>query len=224
MLMLPFMVGAVVSSIAIGRLITRTGRYRAWPIIGCALAATGLFLFSTMSAATPGWLASSYSGVTGLGMGMILQVMVLAVQNEVSPSDLGTATSGVTFARAMGGSFGVAAFGAIFLHRLEALLPGTASANVLRSPEAIRALAPEVRDPLVAAMGSALSTVFATSAPFLALGFALAWLVRERPLRETLAVAPAVEAGEGLAAALEPGTVTEDPPDLRERGGRSGSS
>ena len=217
LLMLPFMVGAVISSIGTGRLITHTGRYRVWPIAGCALAAAGMFLFSTMDGATAPWTASAYAGVTGLGMGMILQVMVLAVQNEVATRDLGAATSGVTFARSMGGSFGVAASGAIFLQRLESLLPGSAASNVLGSPEAIRRLSVQVREPLVAAMGRALSTVFAVSVPFLAIGFALAWFVRERPLRETLPVPSAVEAGAGLAASLEPAVVGEEPPDLRER-------
>ncbi|HTE04741.1 MAG TPA: MDR family MFS transporter [Planctomycetota bacterium] len=222
MLMLPFMMGAVVSSIATGRRITTTGRYRHWPIAGCALSTAGMFLFSTMDGGTPHALASVYSGVTGLGMGMILQVMVLAVQNEVVPADLGTATSGVTFARSMGGSFGVAAFGAIFLHRLDALLPGGAGAAALTSPEALEAMAPAARGELIAALAHALSAVFFTAVPFLALAFVLAWLVREEPLRETVSVMPAVEAGEALAAALEPETVDEEPPDLRERGGAGG--
>ena len=112
--LLPLMVGIIVASIVSGRLITRTGKYRAYPLIGTALATIGLFLLSHLGGTTPYWQIAIAMVVLGAGLGNVMQVLVLAVQNSVEPRDIGTATSGSTFFRSIGGSFGTAVFGAVW--------------------------------------------------------------------------------------------------------------
>ena len=127
--------------------------------------------------------------VLGLGLGMVMQVLVLAVQNAVEPRDLGVATSSATFARSMGGSFGVAIFGAIFANRLQshlasALPPGVhPPSNV--SPQVVRHLPPSLHDAYVRAVAESLHPVFVTAAVITIFAFLLTWLLREVPLRDT---------------------------------------
>src|SRR4029077_5881243 len=118
LLIMPLMVGLMVASIASGRVITRTGRYKVFPGSGTLMMALGLYLLSTMGLGTSHLLSSAYMVLLGAGMGMIIQVMVLAVQNAVEHRDLGTATGVETFSRSMGASFGVAVYGAILNNRL----------------------------------------------------------------------------------------------------------
>jgi EmrB/QacA subfamily drug resistance transporter len=148
---LPLMAGLMTSSIVSGRIISRTGKYKVWPVVGTATISIGLYLLSTMGVGTSRLESGVYMLVLGVGVGMIIQVMVLAVQNSVPHSDLGTATAAETFSRSMGGAFGVAIFGAILnnrlLHNLHQLLPaGSAGAvdvaNVTGSPQAIQHLPP----------------------------------------------------------------------------------
>jgi EmrB/QacA subfamily drug resistance transporter len=114
LLLLPLMAGLLVASIGSGQLITRYGRYKLFPITGTALMTLGLFLLSTLGPKTSQVVSSIYMAVLGLGLGLVMQVLVLAVQNSVEYRDLGTATSVSTFFRSIGGSFGVAIFGTIF--------------------------------------------------------------------------------------------------------------
>ena len=172
--LVPLMVGVLTTSIASGQVIARTGRYKPFPIAGTAIAAGGFALLATMDASTSTALRSLYMLVLGLGLGMTMQVLVLAVQNAVDYADLGVATSGATFFRSIGGSFGVAIFGTIFSNRLEAELPGAASS--------------------VDAYASALSTVFLVAVPVVVVAFALTWLLREVPLRRTVESAGVGEA------------------------------
>src|SRR5437879_5406510 len=146
-LILPLMLGLMASSIGSGRIITRTGRYKVFPVCGTALMALGVWLLSTMGTGTTRVQSSAYMFVLGLGMGMIVQVMVLAVQNAVEHRDLGVATGVETFSRSMGATFGVAAFGAVLNNRLAFhlphLLPKGADVNaktITASPAAIRHL------------------------------------------------------------------------------------
>ena len=106
------------TSILSGRLITRTGNYKPYPIIGTALATAGLFMLSQLASSTPYWQIAIAMLVLGAGLGNVMQVLVLAVQNSVEPRDIGTATSGSTFFRSMGGAFGTAVFGAVWAARL----------------------------------------------------------------------------------------------------------
>jgi len=118
--LLPMMAGLLLTSIGTGQLVSKWGRYKIFPVVGTAVMTVGLFLLSLMGVATSFWLVSLYLFVLGVGIGPSMQVLVLAVQNAVDYSDLGAATSGATFFRSIGGSFGTAVFGAIFAN----VLPG----------------------------------------------------------------------------------------------------
>ncbi len=196
LLLLPLMAGMMVASIGSGRIISQTGRYKAWPIGGMAVATLGMCLLSLMDASTDRILSSVYMVVFGLGLGMVMQVLVLAVQNAVPYQDLGVATSASTFFRSMGGSLGVAVFGAILNHRLAvelpARLPRAALAAVggqvnrlLNSPAQIRTLPPPIRTGIVEALDRSIHSVFLWALPLLVVGFVVSWLLEEIPLRET---------------------------------------
>ena len=130
---LPLMAGLLVASISSGQLISRRGRYKIFPIIGTALAAIGVFLLSTIDPQTPRVFLSLYMVVLGLGLGCVMQVLVIAVQNAVEQRDLGVGTSSATFLRSMGASFGVAIFGAIFSNQLASNLRKNLPASALHS-------------------------------------------------------------------------------------------
>ena len=115
---LPLMGGLLITSIVSGQIISRTGRYKPFPIAGTAIMVVGLFLLSTMDAHTRRATASLFMFILGLGLGMVMQVLVLAVQNAVDYRDLGVATSGATLFRSIGGSVGTAVLGSIFSNRL----------------------------------------------------------------------------------------------------------
>ena len=116
--MLPLMAGLLVATIASGQAITRVGRYKVFPIAGTAILIVGMYLLSLLRVGTAPWLASVYMLVVGVGIGLVMQVLVLVVQNDVRPQDIGVATSTATFFRSVGGAFGVAIFGTIFATRL----------------------------------------------------------------------------------------------------------
>ena len=116
--MLPLMAGLLVAAICSGRVISRIGRYKAFPIAGTAILVVGMYLLSRLGVGTAPWLASVYMLVVGVGIGLVMQVLVLVVQNDAKPQDIGVATSTATFFRSVGGAFGVAIFGTIFATRL----------------------------------------------------------------------------------------------------------
>jgi predicted MFS family arabinose efflux permease len=215
-LLLPLMMGVVVTSIVSGRVITRTGRYKAWPVGGTVLTTAGVLLLGRMDQSTGAPYASVAMAIVGLGIGMVMQVLILAVQNAVEHRDLGAATSAANFFRSIGGTFGTAALGAVFSARLgaalSALLPqGTAvrvDADALaRTPEAIARLEPAVRAAVVGAIAEAVQTVFLVALPVVALGVVLALMLPEIPLRDTayIGAASMTEAGpaEGDGRAAE---------------------
>jgi EmrB/QacA subfamily drug resistance transporter len=205
LLILPLMAGLMISSIGSGRMITRTGRYKRFPIVGTATIAVAMYLMSTMGVGTSRITSSLYMVVLGLGIGMIIQVMVLAVQNSVPHSDLGTATATESFTRSMGGAFGVAIYGAIFNNRLAfnlaQLLPtGRGSVNAAQlqgSPQAIRALPPAIREPVLLALARSIHVVFLFAVPLAIAAFLVTWLLPEKELRETAHIG-AVEVGDEL--------------------------
>ena len=127
--LLPLIAGLLVTSIGSGQLITRTGHYRPFPIVGTAVMAGGLYLLSLMGVGTSSETVALYMFVLGLGLGLVMQVLVLAVQNAVDYSDLGVATSGATLFRSIGGSIGTALLGAIFSNRLDEPTEGLAAAR-----------------------------------------------------------------------------------------------
>ncbi|HSL25205.1 MAG TPA: MDR family MFS transporter [Acidimicrobiia bacterium] len=201
LLLLPMMFGVITTSVAGGRLITRTGRYKIYPVVGSILAAVALFLLSTMGADTTLLLASVYMLILGAGLGLTMQVLVLAVQNSVQSRDLGVATSASTFFRSLGGSFGTALFGAIFnsqiTRRLAGLVPaGSLGASDLTgSPTAIAQLPAGLRQGVVQAFAGASNTVFLAAVPFALVAFVLVLMMPELPLREHAAVGPALAEG-----------------------------
>ena len=190
--MLPLMGGLLTASILGGRAISRIGRYRPFPIAGTAITTIGLFLLSRLDVSTQPWVASAYMLVLGVGLGLVMQVLVLVVQNDAPPGDIGVATSTATFFRSMGGSLGVALFGAIFASRLThglAALPGDTAARlgggVNVSPGEVHALAPAVRHQFLLAFVDALQPVFLVGAGLTAIAFVFALVLREVPLRAT---------------------------------------
>jgi EmrB/QacA subfamily drug resistance transporter len=192
LLILPLMAGLMISSIGSGRLITKTGRYKRFPVTGTALIAVGLWLLSTMGVGTKFAESSIYMVILGLGIGMIIQVMVLAVQNSVEHRDLGTATATESFIRSMGGAFGVAVFGAILTnrltHNLKQLLPSGSTINpgsLTGSPASIAKLPPLIHDAVIRSLANAIHVVFLAAVPLTILAFVVTWFLPERPLRET---------------------------------------
>jgi EmrB/QacA subfamily drug resistance transporter len=183
----PMMAGVLVTSIASGQIISRIGRYRSFPIAGTAVMTVGLGLLATLGVSTSVWTACGYMLVLGLGLGMVMQVLVLAVQNAVEYRDLGVATSGTTLFRSIGGSVGVSLFGTIFTATLTTnlagrLLPG-AALPAATAPDAIWALPIAVRTVYLDVFTAALHPVFLYAAWLAALGFALTWFLKELPLR-----------------------------------------
>jgi DNA-binding MarR family transcriptional regulator len=190
--MLPMILGLLFTSITTGQLISRWGRYKAFPITGTALMTVGMFLFSRMNEQTSVLVESLSMAVFGLGVGLVTQVLVIAVQNAVEYRNLGAATSGVIFFRSIGGSFGTAIFGAIFSNQLVAHLTSLAprlssgiSLSMTESVAAIQHLPTAVRAEVVQAFTQSLSTVFLVTVPMVAVAFLLSWLLPEVRLRTT---------------------------------------
>jgi EmrB/QacA subfamily drug resistance transporter len=195
--LVPLMGGLLVTSIASGQVITRTGHYKAFPIAGTAVMTLGLYLLSTMSSSSGVGTIFVYMFVLGLGLGMVMQVLVLAVQNAVDYADLGVATSGATLFRSIGGSLGTATLGAIFANRLsdelKSLLPAGIAAKASSGgevdPKQIARLPKPLHADYLHAFTNSLSSVFVTAAGFAVAGFVLTWFIRELKLRETVATA-----------------------------------
>jgi EmrB/QacA subfamily drug resistance transporter len=200
---LPMVVGLLTMSMGSGVIVGRTGRYKIFPVAGTAVMAIGFVLLSRMGPDTSTVLQSLYLVVLGAGIGMCMQVLVLIVQNTVDFSDLGVATSGVTFFRTIGSSFGAAVFGSLFnnfLHsRLAAALASSgAPPEAAQSPDALHKLPPEMAAPIAAAYADALDLVFLYAAPVAVVGFVLALMLKQVPLRN-YAVGTAADMGEGFA-------------------------
>ncbi|WP_251149744.1 MDR family MFS transporter [Cellulosimicrobium sp. Marseille-Q4280] len=190
--MTPMMLGLLLTSIGSGQIISRTGRYKVFPIAGTAITAVGLYLLSLMGRDTTTLQAGLSMFVLGLGLGMVNQVLVLAVQNAVEYRDLGTGTSGATFFRTIGSSVGVAVFGTIFANRLTADLTtgvppdaqGPCGPDALAASSAALAQCPtDVQDWFLDAYADSLSTVFLWAVPVAVLAFGLSWLLPETTLR-----------------------------------------
>jgi EmrB/QacA subfamily drug resistance transporter len=189
LLLTPMMAGLLVTSIGSGQLITRFGRYRPFPIAGTALMAFALFLLSGIGVSQPIWQTAGYMVILGFGLGMTMQVLVLAAQNAVPYELLGVATSGSTLSRQVGGSIGVSVFGAIFANRLATNLAGALPPGVrppaAAAPEIVRALPSAVHSAYVGAFAASLRPVFAAAAGISVIAFVLTWFLREVPLRKS---------------------------------------
>ena len=196
--MVPLMAGTLVTSILAGQLVSRTGKYKLFPIIGTTIVALSLLLISRMTAETSALAASLYMSLLGLGLGFVMQVLIIAVQNAVDYRELGVATSNAILFRFVGGSLGTALLGAILATQLDAnvqhLMPGTAALDLI-SPQALAGLSPAVRTAYIDAFVASLSTVFLVAAAISLVGLFVALLLPERPLRETIAAATEADVG-----------------------------
>ncbi|MET9500498.1 MDR family MFS transporter [Streptomyces sp. NPDC006622] len=191
--MLPMVAGLLLASTASGQIVSRTGRWKVFPVTGTAVTAVGLLLLHQLDEHSSTALMSTFFFVFGLGLGLVMQVLVLIVQNAVSYEDLGVATSGATFFRSIGASFGVAIFGTVFTNRLgdklaDAFrgvdLPSAVSLDALEAdPRVIGDLPAALRPPVLHAYASSITDVFLYAAPVAVLGFLLAWFLKEDPLR-----------------------------------------
>jgi EmrB/QacA subfamily drug resistance transporter len=206
--MLPLMAGLLVAAIASGRVISRIGRYKAFPIAGTAVLVVGMYLLSRLGVGTAPWLASVYMLVVGVGIGLVMQVLVLVVQNDARPEDIGVATSTATFFRSVGGSFGVAIFGAIFAARLTSQikqLPAAVASHLVGgvhlTPQQAKHLPPAVHADFLQAFAHSLHGVFLWGMLLAIVPFGLAWLLREVPLRTTVGRPTEVATEEAAAGA-----------------------
>ncbi|MEU9169640.1 MFS transporter [Streptomyces sp. NPDC048420] len=188
LLMLPMMAGIVGASVVSGQLISHSGHYRIWPILGSALSVLGMWLLSRLEVDTPRLHYSVWMAVLGAGIGMVMPVLILAVQNSVRPADLGTATSANNYFRQIGGSVGAAIFGALFAHRLADALAGELPAGAglpdpeSLTPQLVHALPPALRDAYVRAYADAMPRIFLYLVPVLVLGLLIAFFLKEKPL------------------------------------------
>ncbi|TRV78872.1 MFS transporter [Streptomyces sp. 130] len=208
---LPMVVGLLAASVFSGNVVSKTGRYRIFPVIGSLVMAAGLFLLSRMGPDSGVWLESLYMLVLGIGIGLSMQVLTIAVQNTVDYADLGTATSGVTFFRTLGSSFGTAVFGTIYANALgphlrdgitEAARAGgdpAVLAKASQSPEGLHALPAAQSEPLAQAYADTLHTVFLWTVPVALLGFVVALFLKQVKLRDTVR-AGSTDMGEGFAS------------------------
>ncbi|MFF9029127.1 MFS transporter [Streptomyces iakyrus] len=190
LLMLPMMAGIVGASVIVGQLISHTGRYKAYPVLGSALSVAGMWLLSRLEAGTPRLHYSIWMAVLGTGIGMVMPVLILAVQNSVRPADLGTATSANNYFRQIGGSVGAAVFGTLFAdrltHALAERLPARAGTGLPDpesiTPQLVHALPPALRDAYIRAYADAMPRIFLYLVPVLVLGLVIALFLKEKPL------------------------------------------
>jgi EmrB/QacA subfamily drug resistance transporter len=209
---LPMVAGLLIASVFSGTVVSRTGRYRLFPIVGTLVMGVGLYLMSLMGPSTGAGLESLYMFVLGTGIGLSMQVLTIAVQNTVDYADLGTATSGVTFFRTLGSSFGTAVFGTIYAGALgpnlrdgiaDAARTGaadpTAIGRAATSPAGVHGLPPEAAAPVIGAYADTIQTVFLWTVPVAALGLVVALFLKQVQLRDS-ARAGSTDMGEGFAS------------------------
>ncbi|MEU6951243.1 MFS transporter [Streptomyces sp. NPDC045714] len=191
--MLPMVFGLLITSTGSGQIVSRTGRWKVFPVLGTAITAVGLLLLHQLDENSSTWLMSAFFFVFGAGLGLVMQVLVLVAQNSVSYQDLGVATSGVTFFRSIGSAFGVAIFGTVFANRLtgqltdalagQSLPPGVDAGRLAADPRAIGQLPAGLRPSVLGAYSTSITDVFLYAVPVVLLAFVLAWFLREDKLR-----------------------------------------
>jgi EmrB/QacA subfamily drug resistance transporter len=194
LLVLPMLLASTFSTIVSGRLMTRSGRYKVFPVIGFALMGAGLALLTTLGVSSGRGTAMAYVAVFGLGFGLTTQVLVVALQNAVDRRELGTATASVNLFRALGGSVGVAVYGAVFAAGLRYALPrhvpgqagGIDAHGIQSSPDRIRLLSAPMRNGVAMSVADALHTVFLVATPIAVAGLLVVLFLHERPLRKEM--------------------------------------
>jgi MFS family permease len=204
--MLPMVLGLMVAAIGTGQTISKTGHYRTFPIIGSLLMAGGLVLLSMLEASTTFWAASAYMLVFGLGIGLVMPVPTVVVQSTSDYKDLGVATSGVSFLRTLGSSFGVAVFGTIYASQLPDHLgpvtPPGIDPRVVLSVQGVHSLPDAVRAPVIQAYVDTLQTMFLMAAPVALLAFVVALFLKQVPLRDSARVVASGNSGVGESFAI----------------------
>jgi MFS family permease len=192
LLMIPLMAALLLTSIGSGQLVSRTGRYKALPIIGTAIVAVALLLLSTLTPTLAIWVICSYLAIMGLGLGMCMQILILVVQNSFPLKEVGTATASNNYFRQIGASIGTAVVGSLFTSRLTSLLAermpsggGAGSSNSF-TPEAVAKLPSAIRDVIVGAYNDALTPIFLYMVPLMLVAVVVLFFIKEKPLATTL--------------------------------------
>lgn len=180
---LPLVITLFLSSVISGKIVTRTGRWKVFPVTGMLLVTAGMFLLSRLHVDSDRWVIGTDMAVLGTGLGLTMQMLILAAQNGVEIRDMASATAGVSFFRSLGGAVGVAGFGAILTNRLNAALPASGPRPSLGSPEAIHALPEPAKHLVLEGFSRGLETVFLVGVPVALLGFLTVVLLKELPLR-----------------------------------------
>ncbi|MCI3226146.1 MDR family MFS transporter [Streptomyces sp. NP-1717] len=205
--MLPMVFGLLITSTVSGQIVSRTGRWKVFPIAGTGIIAIGLLLLHQLEVSSGTWEMSAYFFVFGAGLGLVMQVLVLVAQNSVRYEDLGVATSGATFFRSIGASFGVAIFGTIFTNLLrnkladslagQRLPPGMSAEGLAADPRSVGRLPPALRSGVLDAYSSSITSVFLYAVPVVLVAFVVAWFLKEDKLRGSVT---APEVSETLAS------------------------
>ena len=195
LLMIPMMVGLLAASIASGQIVSRTGVYKPMPIVGSTLVIIGMWLLSHLGLHTSHLAMSLYVFVLGAGVGMTMQVMILATQNAVPADSIGTGTAGVTFFRSLGGAFGTSFFGAVFIaglsHWIPVLVPGVAASGIhvngtfSMSPKQLHSFPPAVQHGILDSFVRSLHTVFLIGVPVAALMLGASFFLKQHSLRSS---------------------------------------
>ena len=217
--LIPFMLGIVSMSITSGKLISKHGKYKRFPIIGLTLMTTGILLMSTLNETTPFWRLSIFAILIGAGLGFSMQTIVIALQNSVDFKDMGVATSSNTFFRSVGSTVGVAIFGSIYASRLKHYLPLAIQKTAATDPAAmagatpqkfaqiqnnsaiLKTFSPTLQHNVLHSFVQSFHVVFLAAAPVTAIGLVFAFMLKETPLRSSAEhhAAKTEAAGEALA-------------------------
>lgn len=230
--LLPMVLGMLVTSVMVGVLVTHTGRYKPYPIAGMAMTSLGLFLMSRMGPDSSLVEMSAYFFVLGVGLGLVMQVVVVVVQNAVSYDDLGVATSSATFFRSIGGSFGTAVFGAVFAGQLASNLteraeqirlpPGVEPMDLEADPRVLDRLPPRDQAGFLEAYADAIDVVFLTAVPVAVVGLVLAVFLKQIPLRTTIGT-PDLDASVSPVAAPSRTALAQVEKEIYEAAGAEGA-
>ena len=192
--LIPMMLGIVAMAVTSGRLISKTGKYKRFPVAGMVVLMLAMLLFTTINKEMPYWQLAIYAMLMGMGVGLSMQTIVIALQNDVEYRDMGVATSSNTFFRSLGASFGTAIFGTVltnrFVSEVEKSLPAgsapDAISGVTENTAIIATLPDEIQQLIFTSFDRAFSLVFWIALPLIAIGFLLTTRLRERPLRESI--------------------------------------
>ena len=183
--LIPMTLGMILTSVVAGRLISKTGRYKVFPILGMGCMTIALALLGMLTTSTAAWQLAFYLFIMGIGMGQVMQVMTMAVQNAIPPKEMGAGTAAIGFFRSLGGAIGSAVFGAILTSRLRANLPKGLSGGKtnISDANAIHALPANVQHIIFEAFTKSTNTVFLVAASATACGFFLTFFLKEVRLR-----------------------------------------